>query len=319
VTMTDTDRLITLIRKNTSREAPPSVRALADEILAHYGDAAQAILFYGSCFRNGDDSNGIVDLYLVVDNYRHAYHKPSFAFLNKFLPPNVFYLEIPYRGFVKRAKYAVFSCTDFQRGATRRWFHSYLWSRLAQPMGLVYTRNDHVAEQVYAAIASALITFITRVLPLMPPQFTTRELWCKGFTLSYAAELRAERSDKLIGLFDSAPQHYEELTPAAFGMVPYSVKAMNSTQASFYRAKISTLTRISGRAMWTIRRLQGKILSILRLLKGSITFRGGLNYLLWKIERHSGVTVQINSRWRHVPLVGVAVLFWRMYRRGAFR
>ena len=317
--MTAPERLITLIRQKTSRVAPPSVRALTEEILARYGDAAQAILFYGSCFRRGDDSDGIVDLYLLVDNYRHAYRKRSYAFLNKLLPPNVFYLEIPYRGCVKRTKYAVFSCKDFQRGATMRWFDSYLWSRLAQPMGLVYARNNHVAEQVYATIAHALLTFITRVLPLMPPQFTSRELWCKGLTLSYAAELRAERRDKLIGLFDAAPHHYEELTHAAMGMVPYSVKAMSGTHASCYRASISTLTRISSWVMWTIRRLQGKVLSILRLLKGSYTFQGGLDYLLWKIERHSGVTVQIDRRLRHVPLVGVAVLFWRMYRRGAFR
>ena len=40
---------------------------------------------------------------------------------------------------------------------------------------------------------------------------------------------------------------------------------------------------------WRFRRLVGKVLSILRLAKGVFTFDGGVDYILWKIERHSGV------------------------------
>jgi len=317
--MTIPARLLTVIREATSREAPPSIKKLIEEILARYGDAAQAILVYGSCFRKGDDSNGIVDLYVVVDNYRHAYRRYSYAFLNKLLPPNVFYLEIPYEGAVRRAKYSIFSFRDFQRGASTRWFQPYLWSRLAQPMGLVYARNNRSEEQVCAAMAHALLTFITRVLPLMPSQFTSRELWCKGLTRTYATELRAERRDKLMGLFDDAPHHYEELTRAAMGIVSYPVEAIGEAHAPRYRASIASVTRVSCRLMWTLRRLQGKVLSILRLFKGLITFTGGLDYVLWKIERHSGVTAHLDNRLRKVPVVGMAIVFWRLYRRGAFR
>jgi hypothetical protein len=63
VTVSIPPLLITLIEQESSRLAPPGVRALADELLNRYGDAAQAILFYGSCLRTGDDSDGIVDLY----------------------------------------------------------------------------------------------------------------------------------------------------------------------------------------------------------------------------------------------------------------
>jgi len=320
MTITAPAGLITILRQKTSREAPPGIKALIEEILARHRDAVQAILWYGSCFRTGDDSSGINDFYLVVDTYRHAYHRHSYAFLNKLLPPNVFYLEVPHEGGVRRSKYTIFSFKDFQHGATMRWFRSYLWSRLAQPMGLVYARNNHVAEQVYATMAHALLTFITRVLPLMPrQQFTSRELWCRGLALTYAAELRAERRDKLTELFDAVPRYYEELTRIAMDAVPYSVEAMSGNDAWRYRASIPPLTRISSRVMWALRRLQGKTLSLLLLVKGLYTFQGGLDYVLWKIERHSGVRIQIDHRLRQVPLVGVVVLFWRLYRRGAFR
>ncbi|HPD60355.1 MAG TPA: hypothetical protein PKV48_01155, partial [Thermodesulfobacteriota bacterium] len=240
--------------------------------------------------------------------------------LNKLLPPNVFYLEVPYEGGVRRSKYTVFSLKDFQHGATRRWFRSYLWSRLAQPMGLVYARNNHVAEQVYATIAQALVTFINWVLPFMPPQqFTSRELWCQGLALSYASELRAERQEKPFDLFDAAPRHYEELTRAGMDAVSYSVEAMSSNQAWRYRASIPALTRILSRVMWPLRRVQGKTLSLLQLVKGLYTFQGGLDYVLWKIERHSGIRIPIDNRWRKVPLLRWIIIFWRLYRCGAFR
>jgi hypothetical protein len=58
---------------------------------------------------------------------------------------------------------------------------------------------------------------------------------------------------------------------------------------------------------------------VLRLLKALFTFKGGIDYVLWKIERHSGVTIEVAPRLRRIPLIGIAVIFWRLYRRGAFR
>jgi hypothetical protein len=186
-------------------------------------------------------------------------------------------------------------------------------------MGLVYSRNSRSEEHVYEAMAHALLTFISRVLPCMPRQFTSRDLWCKGLALTYGTELRAERRDKPIGLFDAAPDYYEAITQAAMDSISYPVEVMGGTHAPSYGANISPLTRISSRLMWSLRRLQGKVLSILRLLKGLATFSGGLDYVLWKIERHSGVSAGKQGRLEKVPVVGALILFWRLYRRGAFR
>lgn len=292
---------------------------MAEDILARHGKAAQAILFYGSCLRTGNDREGIVDLYLLVDGYKGAYRSRLRALLNQVLPPNVFYLEIPFQGRMVRAKYAVFSLRDLLRGTSNRWFHSYLWGRLAQPAALIYSRNQEITSRVQSARAQAVVTFITRVLPAVPAQFTARELWRRGFSLSYRAELRAERQDKLIGLFDSAPGHYEAMTSIAMGQVPFCVEILPDTEPIGYRAHIPGGIRFRCRVAWLVRCLQGKGLSVLRLLNGLTTFRGGLDYILWKIERHSGVRVEMDPRLRRIPVIGVCILFWRLYRRGAFR
>jgi hypothetical protein len=319
--MADETRLIDLIEQECCRPVPPSIKALAQELLARYGDAVRAILFYGSCFRNGCDDEGIVDLYLLVDEYRHAYSRPFHAFLNQLLPPNVFYHKILYKEDIIRAKYTVFSFKDFQQGTSKRWFHSYLWGRLAQPMGIVYAADTQDAERICAAMANSVITFISRVLPSMPSRFTCRELWCKGLELTYSTELRAERRNKLVALFDFAPQYYEQLTHIAMNMVPFSVVETSEKKAleTAYMASIPARVRLANRVAWNIRRIQGKMLSFLRLVKGMFTFDAGLDYILWKIERHSGIMVQIDPRLRRIPVVGTGILFWRLYRRGAFR
>ncbi|RLC32638.1 MAG: hypothetical protein DRH37_00020 [Deltaproteobacteria bacterium] len=316
--MTPLKQLITLIRQQNAIPVPPGINRLTENLLARHGDAVQAVLFYGSCFRKGDDTEGIVDLYLLVDQYQNAYRRRAQAFLNKLLPPNVFYLELPYEEHVIRAKYAVFSLKDFRLGSSG-WFHSYLWGRLAQPMGLVYAKDDQVAAQVYTAMARAVVVFVSRVLPMLPSRFTAEEFWNTGFSLTYTAELRAERQDALVGLFETAPAYYEVLTRTAIRLVPSSVSFREDGGQIRYHAKIHPLKRLSARTGWTVRRFQGKLLSLLRLLKGALTFENGLDYILWKIERHSGIQVELNPQQKRIPLVGVMVLFWRLYRRGAFR
>jgi hypothetical protein len=220
---------------------------------------------------------------------------------------------------VVRTKYAIFSLEVFQRGTSLQWFHSYLWGRFAQPAGLIYARDSQVAGQVRAALARAVITFMTRVLPHIPESFTARDLWRQGLLLSYRAELRSERPQNLVHLFDHAVDYYEKLTRAAMAAVPFAVEIVERGGDFHYRADISARRRKRNRLAWGLRNIQGKMLSILRLSKAFFTFEGGLEYIQWKIERHSGVKVEWTPRLRKHSLLAVVVLGWRLYRRGGFR
>ena len=311
--------LITLIRQESSREPPEGVRALVEDLLNRYGEVTQAILFYGSCFRTGDDTDGLVDLYVIVDSYRAALPNRLQAVANKLLPPNVFYLELPIRDRMVRTKYAVLSLKDFQRGTSKHWFHSYLWGRFAQPVGLLYVRNNQVEKQVRVALAQAVITFITRVMPELEKRFTARDLWHHGLLLSYKAELRSEKPDKLVNLVDAAPEYYKQVTRAAMVSVPFKVEVFAEQDGFLYHAYIPTSVRYRSRLAWSLRRVQGKVLSIMRLFKAVFTFEGGVDYIQWKIERHSGVRVEWTPRLKRHPLLAVCILSWRLYRKGGFR
>lgn len=313
--------LISVVERHAFRKASPAVQVLIDDILARHGQAVQGVLFYGSCLRSGDDLDGLVDLYLLVDSYRKAYKNFVPALLNALLPPNVFYLQREFEGRMVRTKYAVLSLADFQKGTSKRWFHSYLWGRFSQPTAILYTRNAKVTELVLKGFACAIMTFIHRVLPRISPEFTARRLWGRGFELSYRAELRAERPEKRARLFDAAPQYYEEVTrfAAEAGACAYDVSAIAGTDPTRYRSRIAGGVRWVSRLTWGLRSWQGKLLSVLRLVKAITTFEGGVDYILWKINRHSGVSVDVEPRLRRHPLLAMWVLSWRLYRRGGFR
>ena len=50
-----------------------------------------------------------------------------------------------------------------------------------------------------------------------------------------------------------------------------------------------------------------------------ITFDGGADYILWKIERHTGVRLPASPWQRRHPLLASPVFLWRLYRLGAIR
>jgi len=180
------------IERHVAARAPDAVVVLGNLLRERFGSHAQAVLFYGSCRRAHDDTGGIVDLYVLVDGYRAAYGALLPALANWILAPNVYYLETPFAGRTVRAKYAVVSLDQFERG-TARWFHPYLWGRFAQPCGLLFAANDTVRRRVLGALGSAVATFAARTLPRLPAEFDAATLWTGGLLLTYGAELRAER------------------------------------------------------------------------------------------------------------------------------
>ena len=72
-------KLIDQISRQISEPASPAIHALADRLIADHGDAIEAILFYGSCLRTGEDRGGLVDLYVLLDVFGEYWSYPSWA------------------------------------------------------------------------------------------------------------------------------------------------------------------------------------------------------------------------------------------------
>lgn len=317
------DGLLELIGEELDSAAMPAARALADEILRRHGSACSAILFYGSALRSGETDGVILDLLVVVDSYREAYAKRWQAFVNAVLAPNVFYLEAPSGGAVVRAKYAVVSMALLQRGTAQSTLQVYYWGRFSQPCLLVYARSPEVRAEVRAALAQAVTTFVERAIPLASFEFRAEDLWRAGLAACYGTELRAERPGNLDRLMEIFGERCARVTRAALvarcGPAARSVRGEARPERVLYQSDLSSRARSRSRTVWFVRRVQGKLLHLLRLVKGVFTFEGGADYILWKIERHSGVRVDASPRARRHPLIFGWGTLWKLYRRGAFR
>ncbi len=299
-----------------SRHAPhPALEALRARLLATYGENLLAILYYGSCLRGGDPHDGLVDLYVIVARYEKAHARRLPALLNRLLPPNVFYLETHDGTRTVRCKYALLSQKQFLRCVSPRWFHSYFWARFAQPMGLLHARDADAAQAIHLGQARAVLTFTSRILPRLPRTFTVADVWRQGLRLTYRAELRTEGEQRADEIYARDQAYYQAVTPPALRVLP----GVETAGEVCYHASLDDRQRRLARWSWALRIAQGKLLSVLRLLKAFFTFEGGLDYLAWKLERHTGVAIEISPRLRRWPLIFIWPLMWRLYRQGVFR
>ncbi|MCB1706798.1 MAG: hypothetical protein KDI17_18185 [Halioglobus sp.] len=301
----------------------PTLAALLAKLQARHHGAVCCTLVYGSCLRSGDIYDGLLDLYLICDNYRAAYQRPLLAAANWLLPPNVFYAEQAAvgdpAGPTLRSKVTVISLHDFQRGCSPAWFESYIWGRFAQPTRVLYARSDAVRAQIEAALTTAARTLLRNALPALPPEGGVTALWEQALGLSYATELRTERSGRAQELAESAREFYTALTRLHAAGLGYGFTLAERDGEWRYHCRVSPLQRRVAALAWGLRRAQGKLLSIARVVKGLFTFEGGLDYIAWKLQRHSGEEIQIPDKVRRAPLIHLWAFFWGLYRRGIFK
>ena len=290
---------------------------LVDALIMRFGESLDAVMLYGSCLHSAVSlEEGIVDLYVIVDDYRKAYPERYLAVFNAWLAPNVFYLEVPHQQKTLRAKYAVISSADFARGA-QFWFHSYIWARFAQPSRLLFARDDMARQRIYAALAHSVVTFLQSCAPALEANtFSVEELWTRCLTLTYAAELRAERETRARHLAQANLDAFTRLTAAASPLLTEILQRQENGQ---YRCLSTPATQRLALWRWRLRRWQGRILSILRLAKATFTFSNSVDYAAWKIERHTGVRVEITPLLRRHPILWGLKVAKQLLQRGVLR
>jgi hypothetical protein len=311
--------VLEVVSQPSARPIPVSIEAAGNFLAKKYGKAVQGILLYGSCLRAGTDQDGLVDCYVIVDQYASVYQSVWLALLNRWLPPNVFYGEVNLEGRIVRMKYAVLSLGDFERSVTSKWFHSYFWGRFAQPTAVMACPSQTMSQRIISGLGRAVLTFLGNVVPQMPQQFSAKDAWSIGLALSYSAELRAESKGRIATFWDSNHAYYEQVAHGAFSANFPKIKVIQRNDITMYEMEYSRWDRTKNRIAWAVRKVQGKVLSILRLMKAAFTFQGGADYLIWKIERHSGVKIELTPAQRRHPIWAGLTTFWRLYRKGAFR
>ncbi len=291
--------------------------AFVSALKQRFGDSLDAILLYGSCLHTTDLAEGVADFYVLVDDYQNAYAEHYLRFFNRVLPPNVFYLEVNYQEKIYRSKYAVLTTSHFEKAASD-WFHPYIWARFAQPSRILSARDKIIRQRINTALAQSVVKFLRTTLSAQPENTLPVEaIWTNGLMLTYAAELRTEKQTRAQKLTQLSLNDYTRLTAAALPALQDMMERSESQHC--YHIHSTRFKNNLTKFQWWLRRWQGRILSILRLGKATLTFRDCADYAAWKIERHTGVRIEVTPMLRRHPILLGYKIIWKLFRRGIVR
>lgn len=266
-------------------EAEPQVDALVAAMRERFGAPVEAIVLYGSFTRGQRDT--LLDLYVLMSDLSplSRFHRALAS-----LPPNVYHVNVD----GVRAKVAVMTFEQLERGVQRD-VAPYFWARFAQPCAVVWASTDAARSRFSKVVANAAarLYFAAAADPAAPRRSSL--FWEHTFRLTYGCELRSEKESRYRTLYEANPAYFDAIFDGLSHMP------------------------VGPATSWRARRVMGKLLSFSRLFKSAFTFDDPVDYLLWKIERHSGVAETATPLQHRYPLIFAWPLVWRLYRKGAFR
>jgi hypothetical protein len=277
------------------------VSAPVAEFAAHLASTAtaDAVLFYGSNLRTGS-LEGVLDFYVLLPG------PPETG-----IWPRVSYHEWPRDGVTLRAKVAAMTLTKFREAAAGQLLDTTIWARFTQPAALAWSRGEAAEGEVRAAVAAACATAARLAAVLGPVSGPAEAYWTALFRATYQAEFRVEAPGRERDILAVNAAHFAGLLPLA----------LEAGGVAFDREDDAIIPCIAADQRhevlrwWRRRRRFGKVLNVLRLFKAAATFDGAARYAAWKLERHTGVAVQITPwRERHPVLAAPAVL-WQVWRQ----
>lgn len=274
----------------------PAIAAFAAALGA--AARARAVLFYGSNLRTGA-LDGVLDFYVLLPGTKEAA-----------IWPTVSYHEREHDGEILRAKVATMRLATFARAAGGELTDTTIWARFVQPCALVWTADAEAQDAVVAAICAACTTAARLAAALGPDSGVAEHYWRALLRATYAAEFRVEKGGRENDILSVNAAHFAGLLPLAWeaGGIPVKAEGARLTPDLPHWQRGVILK------WWAKRRRLGKPLNLLRLVKASTTFAGAARYAAWKIERHTGMAVEVTPFRERYPLLAAPQVLWALWR-----
>lgn len=291
-------------------EPSEHVSRLVHQLLEISGGSVCAILLYGShLHRTNPDRHSAVDFVVVVDGYEPYYsalasagelHRPIslMTALSRRLPPNVLAFA-PDDGKAGVAKYLLISRADFERalGPTPR--DHFLLARLVQRVAVVWTRGGEEAEWVEAQLATAYGGVLEWVAPYLDEPVDAESLGRRIIEVCYAGELRPESAGRAGRVFEAQAEHFRTVLASTLdaAVADGTMRRVGDRYALVRPVDEKQRRRVRRYFQWS------KARTTARWLKHTVTFVNWLPYIVKKVERHSGRSIELTTLERRLPLV----------------
>ena len=281
---------------------------LVTRLRAAGGSGLAAVLAYGSRLVSANpDRHSAYDLVVVVEDYRDFYRALDdaghtarnvtlLATVSRVLAPTVIaFWPAPPDG--PLAKCLVLSCTDFERELGPRRLDHFCLGRMAHHVSVVHARDPETAARVGELIAGAREMVLDWTLPFLDGPFSVDDFCRRMLEVSYAGEIRPERGSRVRTVYEAQRETLRSIyTPildakAGSGMLERSHGKYRAVHPS------SAMSRLRLNAYFGI----SKARATTRWFKHMLTFDSWFPYIVRKIERRTGMTVEITPLERRFP------------------
>ena len=291
----------------------PSARAarLAECLAGAFGPSTAAIIHYGSHAQRSDARpESAHDFFVIVDRYLDAYrslaaaigtsYSPlTAAILSHMLPPNVVSVNASVDAHTVRAKCAVLSLAELTRACSARARDHFTQGRLFQHVQLAWSRDPVSRSAVVDALLLARARTFEWGRAYLPERFDAQTYCRVLLETSFRAEIRPEGPERIAALFEAQRgtllRVYDtllrRLTEERILVWDGKVYSESHPPSSLYRLRVATYFR------WS------KIRATVRWLKYIALYDNWLEYILHKIARRSGMSLELTPRERRWPLV----------------
>lgn len=296
-----------------NRAAPAEARPLLEALLAAAGPTVRSVLLFGSrLVRSDPDDHSAWDVVVVVDDYR-AFHRRLVAgghhrrpawllsLLARVLPPNITAFDPG--GGESLAKCAIVSETHFVRALGPAAPDHFLKGRMVQTVAVLWSADAEAERTVTRALETARRDVLRWVGPYLgdhPEGFTPAELGRRLLTISYDGELRPERGDRVEQVFDAQRAYLTETYRRVLDEAAERGEVVALGEDRYRLARPPAAGRRSALKLYFAR---SKVRSTMRWLKHVATFNDWLTYIERKVERRTGMAVDITPWERRLPLL----------------
>jgi hypothetical protein len=164
------------------------ISELANIIGAKHKDV-MAVLAYGSALRDANPENTLIDYYVLTETIEGVSDHFLSRMLCQKIPPNVYYAETFVDGKNYRCKYAVMPMELLAKKLKPTTANPYFWVRFAQPMQIVWTKDDLARKRVQQLLIRAMETANAHARELAP-DISVRKRWVELFRNTYRTECR---------------------------------------------------------------------------------------------------------------------------------
>jgi hypothetical protein len=290
---------------------PPEVRDVVELLRDACGRDLVAVVFFGSrLLGTSPGEESAADLVVVVENYLRFYesigsrlpaarHSGIMAALNRALPPNIIYLNDPGG---MRAGAKCFVVTDYDLGlalsadAKDHFFRG----RLAQRVHIVYARSDRDRLALERRIDSARRLTVDWVpIYLRGQSFGVLDFCRRMMEVSYAGEIRPEARSRVLEVYQAQASFFR----LVYGRVLQDAARDGRLVAEGDRYRLAKNPSWRERRRWAGFFRRSKARATLRWFKYMLTFDDWLDYIVRKIERRSGVRIDLTKSERRFPVV----------------